>query len=401
MQQPVARSGSGATAAAEPIIQASHLTRVIGTRALRTTILDDVTLAVPDGSLFAINGPSGCGKSTLLHVFTGIDRPTSGSVIFAGEPLRAKGENTLARWRGRHVGIIFQFFQLVPTLTALENVLLALELVISANLRERLKRIARAAEAWSHGDFSANVRDAASDELGQLARDLNHMAEQLQTLLESRQELAVVEERNRLARELHDSVKQQVFAGALLVHAARKQLASDPDRAATYLGEAKTLAERTQGALIELIRALRPASLADKGLVQVLGEHADAWSRQTGIAAEVLAQGERATPLDVEEALYRVAQEALANVARHSGARHARVRLAWEDSALRLAVHDDGAGFDPASVAGNGVGLSSMRERVEALAGTLALESAPGATTVTACVPLQAYSVSVAEVSHV
>jgi NarL family two-component system sensor histidine kinase LiaS len=273
--------------------------------------------------------------------------------------------------------------------------------VISANLRGRLGRIARAADAWSGGNFSVTVRDGAGDELGQLARDLNHMAEQIQTLLDSRQELAVVEERNRLARELHDSVKQQVFAGALLVRAARKLVDRDPEHAASYLAEAEELAERTQGALIELIRALRPASLADKGLVQVLREHASEWSRQTGIEAEVLAQGERATPLAVEEALYRVAQEALANVARHSGARHAEARLAWEDGALRLEVRDDGTGFDPEGTAGSGFGLGSMRERVEALAGTLTIASVPGATTVTARVPLPVYSASTAEVAHV
>jgi putative ABC transport system ATP-binding protein len=129
MNQPNARlERGGAGALAEPIIYASHLTRVIGARALRTTILDDVTFSVPSGSLFAITGPSGSGKSTLLNLLTRIDLPTSGSVVFAGEQLRASGENALARWRGRHVGIIFQFFQLVPTLTALENVLLALEL---------------------------------------------------------------------------------------------------------------------------------------------------------------------------------------------------------------------------------------------------------------------------------
>jgi ABC-type lipoprotein export system ATPase subunit len=138
MHQPLAQPGPGSIGATvEPVIRASHLTRVIGARALRTTILDDVTFAVPDGSLFAINGPSGSGKSTLLNLLTGIDRPTSGSVTFAGQALRAKGENALARWRGRHVGIIFQFFQLVPTLTALENVLLALELGGAGGLPRR------------------------------------------------------------------------------------------------------------------------------------------------------------------------------------------------------------------------------------------------------------------------
>jgi putative ABC transport system ATP-binding protein len=110
------------------LVRVERLTRVIATRAQRTVILDDVTFAVPEGSLFAINGPSGSGKSTLLNMLTGVDRPTSGRVVFGGQELRAKGENALARWRGRHVGIVFQFFQLLPTLTAEENVLLALEL---------------------------------------------------------------------------------------------------------------------------------------------------------------------------------------------------------------------------------------------------------------------------------
>jgi len=114
--------------AGAPLIRVEHVSRVIATRAQKTVILDDVSFAVPERSLFAINGPSGSGKSTLLNLLTGIDRPTSGRVVFGGTELRAKGENRLARWRGRNVGIIFQFFQLQPTLTALENVQLAIEL---------------------------------------------------------------------------------------------------------------------------------------------------------------------------------------------------------------------------------------------------------------------------------
>jgi putative ABC transport system ATP-binding protein len=111
-----------------PLIRAEHIAREIGTRVQKTLILDDVSFVVPEYGLFAINGPSGSGKSTLLNILTGIDRPTRGEVIFAGQPLRARSENALARWRGKHVGIVFQFFQLLPTLTAEENLLLALEL---------------------------------------------------------------------------------------------------------------------------------------------------------------------------------------------------------------------------------------------------------------------------------
>jgi ABC-type lipoprotein export system ATPase subunit len=123
-----------------PLIAVEHVSRIITSRAQRTTILDDVTFAVPAHTLFAVNGPSGSGKSTLLNILTGIDRPTSGRVIFGGAELRAQSENALAQWRGVHVGIIFQFFQLVPTLTALENVLLALELGGGGGLLRRAWR---------------------------------------------------------------------------------------------------------------------------------------------------------------------------------------------------------------------------------------------------------------------
>ncbi len=122
------------------LIQVEHLTRTITTRAQKTVILDDITFRIEACTLFAINGPSGSGKSTLLNLLTGIDRPTSGRILFGGEELRAKSENALSRWRGAHVGIVFQFFQLVPTLTAIENVLLALELGKGGGLPRRAWR---------------------------------------------------------------------------------------------------------------------------------------------------------------------------------------------------------------------------------------------------------------------
>jgi putative ABC transport system ATP-binding protein len=122
------------------LIEVEHLSRAIGSRNHQVVILNDVTFAVPNQSLFAITGPSGSGKSTLLNILTGIDRPSSGRVLFAGEALSAQSENGLARWRGRHVGIVFQFFQLIPTLTALENVLLALELGGGGGLPRRAWR---------------------------------------------------------------------------------------------------------------------------------------------------------------------------------------------------------------------------------------------------------------------
>lgn len=147
----------------QPLIQVDHLFYVIATRARKTVILDDVTCTIPAGSLFAINGPSGSGKSTLLNMLTGIDRPVSGRILFEGQELRAMSENVLARWRGRHVGIVFQFFQLIPTLTALENVLLALELG-GGGLRKRQWR-ERAMECLE----MARIKDRAHRLPGELS----------------------------------------------------------------------------------------------------------------------------------------------------------------------------------------------------------------------------------------
>ena len=110
------------------LVQVEQVSKTIVNKSSEISILDSISFMIPRGSLFAINGPSGSGKSTLLNVLTGIDRPTSGRIIFDGEEIRRMSENKLAKWRGRHVGIVFQFFQLLPTLTAQENVLLALEL---------------------------------------------------------------------------------------------------------------------------------------------------------------------------------------------------------------------------------------------------------------------------------
>jgi putative ABC transport system ATP-binding protein len=99
--------------------------------------LRGVSLTLYAGEFTAVVGPSGSGKSTILNMITGIDRPTTGEVVMAGMPLHLMSENELARWRGANVGIVFQFFQLLPTLTALENVMLPMDFLNSYGSKRR------------------------------------------------------------------------------------------------------------------------------------------------------------------------------------------------------------------------------------------------------------------------
>jgi putative ABC transport system ATP-binding protein len=103
-------------------------------------VLKGITLQVQPGEFVSVVGPSGSGKSTLLNMITGIDRPTRGEVIVGGEAVHELSENQLARWRGRNVGVVFQFFQLLPTLTILENVILPMDFCNVYKRRERRKR---------------------------------------------------------------------------------------------------------------------------------------------------------------------------------------------------------------------------------------------------------------------
>src|SRR5215210_1556950 len=254
------------------------------------------------------------------------------------------------------------------------------------SLTRRIGRLVRASRSWSRGDFSVTTKDRSRDELGQLSRELNSMAAELQNLLQARGELATLEARNRFARDLHDSVKQQVFATSLQIAAARALIEKDTTSAESHLSQADELVRQAQKELNVLIQEMRPAALEGKGLTAALREYVARWSEGAEIPADFRVQGEREVPLEVEQALFRVAQEALANVARHSGAGHAEVDLIYTASDLTLRVADDGRGFDPAKDRGDGFGLRSMSERLAKLGGRVEVESAPGKGTRIVCV---------------
>jgi putative ABC transport system ATP-binding protein len=122
------------------MISLNHVSKTYETPAGKFAALQDVDLEIRAGEFVGVVGKSGSGKSTLLNMVAGIDRPSSGSVAVAGTEVHALSENNLAAWRGRNVGFVFQFFQLLPTLTAAENVMLPMDFSKSIPLRERRKR---------------------------------------------------------------------------------------------------------------------------------------------------------------------------------------------------------------------------------------------------------------------
>jgi signal transduction histidine kinase len=194
-------------------------------------------------------------------------------------------------------------------------------------------------------------------------------------LYERSRELSVLQERGRLARELHDAVSQRLFSIRAHARAASVLVSQDASRAATEISAIAEISAQAHAELRAVVDGLAPLEL--DGLASSLRRYASLASRAHGIPVRVSA--EEVTGLDekVEAAAFRIAQEALHNALRHSGASAVEVSLSRTPRRLTLTVSDDGTGFDPALASG-GLGLASMRERAAFVGGVLRVRSAPG-----------------------
>lgn len=272
--------------------------------------------------------------------------------------------------------------------------------VAARGLSARLDRLSEGAHAWSQGDFTQLVADASGDEIGLLAYNLNQMAGQLQQLMETRRELVIVDERNRLARELHDSAKQQAFAAAAQISTARKLMPQDTIAAEVHVKEAERLIDDLRNELTNLIEELRPSTLDEKGLASAVRAYSKDWSRQNGIEVQVNTRNERLVSLEIEQMVFRIIQEALANVARHSQANSVELDLFYTNVNLTCTIEDDGLGFDPEQERG-GFGIRSMQERAKTLGGAVILDSAPReGTRVSFTVPFEKPGLNEEKVAH-
>jgi PAS domain S-box-containing protein len=228
----------------------------------------------------------------------------------------------------------------------------------------------REATDFSEEDFNL------ADSLG------NHAALAIENAWLHRQaeQLAVVRERERLARELHDSVTQSLYSLMLLAEAGHRLAGTgDLSRVQGYLERLGDISQQALKEMRLLVYELRPLVLRREGLVGALQQRLDAVEQRAGVDARLLVAGEIELPAPVEEALYRVAQEALNNALKHAASTAVTVRVECDAGRVMLEVTDCGRGFDPAAPSGGGgMGLISMRERVEKLGGTLDITSNRG-----------------------
>ena len=197
-------------------------------------------------------------------------------------------------------------------------------------------------------------------------------------LYEEARKVATLEERQRMARELHDSVSQALYGIALGTHAAREQLERAPQKLSGTLEYILNMSATAVAEMRALVFELRPESLEQEGLVAALTRQADAVSARAGVTMDLALCEEPNVSLDVKEALYRIAQESLHNIVKHAYAQSVSVSLCTEGNRVVLVVADDGRGFDPDGRFPGHLGLRTMHERAVRLGGTLEIASRDG-----------------------
>lgn len=378
-------------------------------------------LIAPDGRLVASSYPSrypsGIADSALMpaqaraidqalagHASTGTEHLPSVTLGYAAEPV----------WSQEHQPIGAIFLQvpgparesiLSRLWSALSSAMLLLVIVTpigvffgwiaTRGLVGRVQRLVVATTKFADGDYTQRVSSEHHDEIGQLEQQFNQMAEQLAENITRRQQLAEqnarLQERSRISRELHDAVSQDLFSLRMLADGLQE--AAQAGSSAADLRLQIALLEQAAGNMTREMRALllemRPSQLEHLGLVGALRELAHTYSTRLGITVTT---DVRPVALDVktEHALLRVAQEALANAARHSSATLIALYLASKGDKVTLTITDNGEGVTAQDgergTEQHGLGIRIMHERIEELQGTFDLTTAPGQGTAIAVV---------------
>ena len=285
--------------------------------------------------------------------------------IIAMAFVRSQPVYTNATWHSLVTNVVGA---LIMSLIATGIVGGAVGYVVARSVTKRLQAISGAADSWGSGDFEATAPETPGDELGLLAQRLNLMARDLRQMIGLKNAVAALEERQRITRDLHDTIKQEAFATAMMVGSAQQCLeAGDEAGMRRALGEAFELSRQMQTDLSGILMQLKTD--AAPIITERLESIAAAWRRRSGLSVRWQARcaTDGIAPLVAEQAA-RIADEAVANAVKHSGGQLVTITLERDSDAYRLMIADDGIGFDPAT-ARKGMGLGTMQERAGLLPG--------------------------------
>jgi len=288
------------------------------------------------------------------------------------DPLRAMVHSPRALW-----SVAFSFILVLNLLCALTLVPL---------LVRRIRRAQRAARAWTQGDTRMRIIDEINDEFGDLTRSFNRLADSFAEVIRVKQHLAAADERNRLARDLHDTAKQRAFALSLQLTALKSSAAQAPEKRERIVATSLTLVRQLQSDLAGVIQRLSGSTLAELGIRAMLHEEMTALLDGAGIGWSISIDDDvdnalQAAP-EVTQQILLIAIEAVANAREHAHARAIKLALTPDDAGFILAIQDDGRGFDVRNPERLGMGLVNMRARARTLPqGEFSICSEPGVGT--------------------
>ncbi|MUK90093.1 sensor histidine kinase [Ornithinibacillus sp. L9] len=261
----------------------------------------------------------------------------------------------------------------------------------SGDLKERLDYLSVLITQFANGNYSSRVYSKEADELARIGNELNELGEKLQNQVKSLQRMAdekaelaktahksaVIEERQRLARDLHDAVSQQLFALTMMSEAAVKQLESNPNLAKEQMKDVAAASLQAQTEMRALLLHLRPVHLSGdplpKGITKLINE----LKQKSQIDFEVRIDEDLVLSETKEEHIFRIIQESLSNILRHASATEVTLNVTKRSNELFIHIRDNGKGFDVSNdnERKTSYGLKTMRERSEELGGTFTIRS--------------------------
>lgn len=261
----------------------------------------------------------------------------------------------------------------------------------SSSLKERLDYLTVQITQFANGNYQSRIYMNEKDEITRISNDLNELGEKLQNQVRSLQRMAdekgelaksahraaTIEERQRLARDLHDSVSQQLFALTMLCEAALQEIDEDPEKAKSHLREVANTGLTAQTEMRALLLHLRPVYLSGESLEEGINKLIKEIIQKTELDFDVFIEDNLALSETTEEHVFRIIQEALSNILRHANATHVKIDLSKRQSELFVHIRDNGKGFNEEEYyeQKTSYGLKSMRERSEELGGTFRVRS--------------------------